>query len=310
MSETTGAAPTATDTGSSEAVSTEANVEGQEGQEGQTQAEIKSMKEKFLLKVDGEEFEEEIDLANKEDLKRRLQLAHAARKRMESAKAAMEQANKEREQSLKLMKMLNENPEEVLAKIGPKGLEAAKNLIRKQIMEERMTPQQREYRDRMAELERYKAQEKKAKEDAEAQEAEARIDHYRKELEAEIIETIKASKLPVNAANVGMVAEVRKKVLDAGLDLSFSEIVQEVKKRARANLLAMMGDGDGDAIIELLGDDAVKRVRKADIKRLTAPTSDLFGDRPKAKEEAPRPKDARPLSIDEWREQVNKRVQG
>ena len=58
----------------------------------QAQAQVTPQLKKFKLKVDGEEFEEELDLSNEAELVKRLQLAKAAEKRITQAKTEKQKA--------------------------------------------------------------------------------------------------------------------------------------------------------------------------------------------------------------------------
>jgi hypothetical protein len=292
-------------TTTTDAVSTEPVMETETPTQ-ETEAKIeppKSLKEKFKLKVDGEEFEEEIDFADKEGLRKRFQMAHAARKRMDEAAA-------EKKKAYELAKLLNDDPEALLAKLGPKGKEAAEKFLLKQIQESMLSPEEKQRREEMSELEALRKEKKEREEKAKADELAAHEAKYAEQYQKTIIDALEAVKLPKSPVAVKRMADLLSKSIDRGYELDAQDLAAEYKEQVRAELLALTGDADGDQLVEIFGQDIAKKIRTSDVRRLTEKQSKLMNESKKFNDEAPpqNPKQTRPMSMDEWREMINKRL--
>jgi len=300
MSETSTSAPSASSGVQSN--STEASDKTAQGGEPQSQQTPQSLKEKFKFAVDGEEFEEEVDFSNKEDLKRRFQMAHAAKKRMAEAAA-------ERKKAYQIVQEFEANPESMLSRLGPKGREIAEKFLLNQIKEEMLSPEEREMRD----LKKYK--ESTEAEKAKIREAEVKAANEKKEMEVanqyqeKFIQALEKSGLPKSPDMIKRMAKMEAKNLEYGLDLSPEELAGEVKKELISLVKFVAGDADGDQLINMLGEDISKKIRKSDLKKLQEIQSKVFQPgAPKAIQSATQ-ESRPPMTIDEWKENLNKRFQ-
>lgn len=300
MSEVNGSAPVA-DTSTGESVNNETS-QVTETQENVTKP-TPSQKKKFLLKVDGEEFEEEFDLSDEEGLRRELQMSRAAKKRMA-------EANEAKRKAYELMKKFDENPEELLSRLGEKGHEIAEKLILKKIQDQMLTPEQKEMMALKAENEGFKKEKETAKQASERQAAEKMEFDYAQKFQATIIDAVNKSGLPKSPEMVKRMAGLLKKNLEYGLELTPEDLVAEVKKDIVTMIKSIVGDSDGDHLINLFGNDVANKIRKADIKKLQEKQSQFtgFGKKPD-QETVEMPKgERRPMTIDEWKEEVNRRI--
>ena len=136
--------------GTAEAAATEAvESDSTTTQPAVVVAEQPAEKRKYKYKVDGAEIEEEL---TEEDVKRHLSMSKAAYKRMSEAATT-------KKQSEQLIKMLRENPEEVLNNeqiMGSKKFrEIAEAYLSKQLEEEMLTPEQKYQKQMQSELKKY-----------------------------------------------------------------------------------------------------------------------------------------------------------
>lgn len=147
----TSAAPTATSTESSQGSSESQNQNAVTGEHISKDSPTltKAQKEKFMLKVDGEEFEEEIDFSDKETIKKKLQMAKAFEKRGGEAVKAKREA-------MELMKKFeNEESFQNFLEQHPKGREIAEKMLLKQIQDQMMSPEEKERKEKDARLAKY-----------------------------------------------------------------------------------------------------------------------------------------------------------
>lgn len=270
-----------------------------QGAAEQTQPSVTPNLKKFKLKVDGEEFEEELDLSNEAELTKRLQLARAAEKRISQAKTEKQKA----------MEILQAFERGDLLKKHPKARELAEQFLVEQLESEMLTPEQKElkelkaYKDskEKAELERQKALEQ-----AEMQQQEKVL---AEKFQKTIIDALDKSGLPKTPEMAKRAAYLLKKNLDLGLSLSAEDLVQEMKSEATSMLKSLIGQADGDQLIAMFGEDVAKKIRAYDVKRL----KEKMNQPASSKKEDSKPSiksDGKPLTIDEWKEQVRARLKG
>ena len=298
MSETaTSAAPAST----SAEVSTQ-NVETQQAASTEaTPAEVKAQKEKFQYVIDGEQVEEEVDFSDKEALKKRFQLGHAAQKRMAEAKAAKAKA-------YEIVKAFEDDPANILERLGPKGLEAAEKFLMKKIQEQMKSPEEREYEMTKAELAKYKEQEKLAKEAEEKQKISAQEAKYAQEFQATIISALEKTGLPKTPDLVKRMAFIMSKNLELGLDLSPDELAQEVRKDQQELIKSLSKDASIEQLLEMLGPDIANKIRKYDLEKLKLKRNPVLSpDKPEVFENTEK-RSKKPVSMDEWKAQIEERL--
>lgn len=225
--------------------------------------EKESLKKKFNLKIDGEEFEEEIDLGNEEELKKRFQLAKVAQKRMQETS----QYKKAIEQFEQLVKT---NPDEALAMLGFDPLKYSEERIQREIEERKKSPEQVEKERIQKELEKYK----KEMENIQKQQAEAEIsalqEKYHRQIEDEIVSAIDSSPdLPRTPYFVKRVATVMIDFIKRGRnDVTAAQVVPLVKKQIKEELSQMYDAAPEDLLENMIGKHNFDRLRKSRLKKV------------------------------------------
>jgi hypothetical protein len=289
---TTATSPATTET--TTATETKAAATPEQKVEQTQQAQLK----KFKLKVDGEEFEEEIDLANEGELTKRLQLAKAAEKRIGQAKS----------EKAKAMEILKAFEDGTLLKKHPKARELAEQLLVEQLQNEMLSPEQRE----LMELKKYKEdrekselERQKALEMAEAQQKESAI---AQQFQKTIIDALDKSGLPKTPDMAKRMAYIMKKNLDLGLSLTPEDLAAEVKSELNGLLKALIGGAEGEQLISLFGDDVAKKIRAYDVKKLKDGMKNNASTKKEDAVKQPKREDGKPLTIEEWKEQIRARA--
>ncbi len=300
MSETTttsaAPAPVVENPGQQQDTSVEINVA--EGVQ-QTPTEVKSMKEKFKLKVDGEDIEEELDWNDKEAVKNKLQLAHAAKKRIGEAKT-------EKQKAMEILKAFEDG---TLLSKHPNARKLAEDLLMAQIQEEMLDPKDKEIRDLRSKNEKYEMTEKQ-KIEAMRKEAAAKKEFaIAQDFQNTIIEALNKSGLPKTPKLVQRAADLMSKNLDLGLTLTIDDLVGELKGETTNSLKSIIKDADGEQLIAMFGEELAKKIRKYDLKKLQESQGKVFQSGKKQSAEAPRPKENKQyMTQEEWQEQINSRV--
>lgn len=264
-----------------------------------TPAEVKSMKEKFKLKVDGEDFEEELDWNDKEAVKNKLQLAHAAKKRIGEAKT-------EKQKAMEILKAFEDG---TLLSKHPNARKLAEDLLMAQIQEDMLDPKDKEIRDLRSKNEKYEMTEKQKTEAIRKEAAAKKEFAIAQDFQNTIIEALNKSGLPKTPKLVQRAADLMSKNLDLGLTLTIDDLVTELKGETTNSLKSIIKDADGEQLIAMFGEDLAKKIRKYDLKKLQESQGKVFQNGKKPTGEAPRPQaDKQYMTPDEWNEEVNRRV--
>lgn len=267
-------------------------------------AAVKAMKERFKYTIDGEDVEEEVDLSDKESLRQRLQLAHAAKKRMLEAKSAKQKA-------FEVVRQFEEDPGNIFKRLGPKGREAAEKFLLEQINEEMLSPEEKSLRAEREELAQLRAEKARTKEESEKSEMSQQEAKIAEDYQARIIGALEKSNLPKTPELVKRMAKLMQGALDNGLELSADELAAEAKNDKMAELKAIIADADGDQLIALFGEDVANKIRMSDLRKLKEKQQVLF-QQGSAKEDAggsASPSGVRKaMTMDEWRESINRRL--
>lgn len=225
----------------------------------QTQAQKEAQKY-WELKADGKQLK-----LSEEQMRAYASLGLAGQKRMEEAAHLRKQAES-------ALGKLTKDPIQAALDAGVP-LEQVRKTIEswyKQniIDKEMMTPEQRE----LAELKAWKEQEegrKKQEEEKirlEAQEKEDLI--LRDQLQKEIIETIEKTGLPKTKFTASRIAFWKAQNLSRGFDAPEEVILQQVRSEAQGIIHSMTEAADGQALIDLLGENLINKIRKYDLERL------------------------------------------
>lgn len=272
----------------------------QESQENEKQKVIANIK-KLKLKVDGEEFEEEIDLNDEARLIKELQLARAAKKRMA-------EASEKSKKAWSIIEQFEKDPMELISK-HPKGFEIAEQILLKKLQDEMMTPEEKAALTEKSELEQLRAWKKEQEDRALAEKAQIEEARYAEHYQKMIIGALEQSQLPKSPELVKRLAYLIKKNEEIGIELDATDLANELKSEMQGVLKALTKDSDAATLLGLLGDDIAKKIRKHDIEKLKAKQ---FGGSPtKNKAEIPTFKKTKGyISFDDWREQTEKKLKG
>lgn len=291
----------------SEAVASTPTVEASSPVEGasepvaqETKPLTAAQKEKFQYVIDGEQVEEEIDFSDKESLKKRLQISHAAEKRLHEARALKNKLGEAYAQAT--------DPKAFLKSLGPKAREVVEKYLLDEIQNDMKSPEEKEYEMTKAELAQYKEKEKLAKENEEKQKASAQEAKYAQEFQTTIIGALDKCGLPKTPDLVKRMAYIMSKNLELGLDLSPDELAHEVRQEQQGILQSISKDASAEQILAILGPDVANKIRKYDLEKLKLKRNPVQSpDRPEVFENSER-KNKGNMSMDEWRAQVEARI--
>lgn len=260
-----------------------------------------AQKEKFKIKVDGEEFEEEIDLSDKESLRKRFQLAKAYEKRGGEAVAAKRKA-------MELIKNF-ENPDSLRSflKTHPQGKAIAEQILLEQIQDQMMSPEEKQRRATESELETLR-REKKEREEAQMKQAQAAKEaEYAENYQKTIIGALEKSGLPKTPELVKRMASIMHKNISLGLELDADDLAAEVKKEYTGLVGSTLKDASVEQLLTILTPEQIKQLRLHAVKELQAKQSGFNKPAMKSTQNSQASADNGPMTIDQWKEQLDKK---
>jgi hypothetical protein len=236
----------------------------------------------------------------------------ASNKRFQEAAEERKAAEKERKEAKEMIDRMKSDPWSVMKELGLDPRTTSEEYLIKQLELEAMTPEQKKAMEMEKKLKDYeekeqltkKEQEEKLKQEEEAKASEriaVKSQAFAKEYSDQTLEALQSSKLPKSQK---VVAQVAKKMLEAaeeGYEMSPKQAVKLLEREHLAALSSLLQDADPDMVAALLGEDAIKKLRKRDVEKLKNPA-------PKApsKEESPRQQEKKESYVDpyEWRREM------
>jgi hypothetical protein len=264
-----------------------------EGEEKQTNAAPQNPDRPYKIKVNGREMDVSLD-----ELKTLAQKA-------ESAEQRFLEAGKMRKQSQTLVRLLKENPLQVLSdpRLGIDIKKIAQDFLYAEIQKEQMTPEQRELHDtkqKLAEMEEEKKTSQKKIEDERFQEL---VKHHSTQLDKEISAALQTANLPKSPTTIKRVAFYMMEGLKRGVELKASDVMDIVRNDYISDFRDMFGLADGETMTKVLGDEVVKKLREYDLNRLRP---DLATRPAQTQPTAPKGK-VEKLDPMDWRDRLEKK---
>lgn len=218
-------------------------------------------KKKARVKVDGQDMELTV-----EQLAKDYGLKASSMKRFE-------EAAKVRKEAESFVENLLADPKSVLShpKFQEKGFnlrQFAETVLRDEIEKEMLSPEELQQRQKDKEFDDLKGW-KQQQEDAKQQES-----YQRSKVAAEqkystkFQEALDGAKLPKNPFTLKRMAEYQRQALRTGYDLTSQELGDLVRDEATTDLKALTSHLDDETLINILGEEVVKKIREYDLKRV------------------------------------------
>lgn len=261
---------------------------------------------KYKVKLDEDEME-----VDEDELLRGYTHAKAANRKFQEAAAERKRAAEEKAKAERLYQQLKTDPFKAISELGLNPRELSEEFLLKELEKESWTPEQKkafeleqkvkEYETKEQERERLaKEHQARAEAEKEAREQHEMTEKIHKEYETKFIETLQSSSLPRNPTVIRRVAEVVFNSLQEGYEIPVEQAVKIVEKDMRSGISDLIRSLDGDRLIEFLGDDTVKKLRKHDAAKVKNP---IPNQKSQPKEE-PKPKKSEYIDSNEWYRQM------
>ena len=238
--------------------------EPQEESEEDVEDKIKELKKKLKLKVDGEEFEEEIDFNDEDRLKRALQKEKAFDKRSQEMAQLKGQIND-------FVKALRENPGDVLRDMGHDLDELAYNHLQRQVEEAKKSPEQLAQEKMEKELADLKAEKEKLAKDREEAELEKLRNEHATKIENDINSALGKADTVLPKDSPWVLRKVAETMLFASQngfpEVSAEQVIPYVEKQFMSDLQKMFDVFPEDVIEKVVKKQNLDRVRKRRVNK-------------------------------------------
>lgn len=226
-------------------------------EEGASEEEVKSMIEEFELKVNGKTKKVKVDLNDKEDLKKRLQLAEAGR-------GAMQEAAELKKLYQQEIGRLKENPWEVLKELELDPDQLAEERIRQKIEEMEKSPEQREKEIMQKELEDARRELERQKQEAEQVKFQQMLNEQHTKIEQDIETALsKHETLPKSRKTVARIADAMLWAIDNGFpDATVDDVIPTVEAEIKRELEQFFSEMPEESLESYFGKKNLDRLRK------------------------------------------------
>jgi hypothetical protein len=226
------------------------------------------MLRKLTLKVDGEEFEEELPFEipdnpkSLEYMRQQLQLSKVSKKRMEE-KAMLEK------DVVKFFEDLKKNPRKALAdpSIGMDLKKFAAEIIEEEIENSKKSPEQLKHEKLEAELKALKEERELEKETAKQKEYQILVDKYSEDYDNQISQALEGNQIPKSPAAVKKITDYLIMANKAKKDVSVKDIIPIIKEELESDFREHLNALPDDKLSEFMGKDIYDRIRKQNVAK-------------------------------------------
>jgi hypothetical protein len=303
---TTPAAPITTEAAEIKPVNVEAGKTETPPEGGKVTGEIKketnpdNPDKPYKIKVDGKEYnvglEEALKLAQK---------GVGADKKFNEAFRLKQQAEQ-------FIHQLKTDPMSILMNpnLGFDFKKMAQDYLAKEIEKEMMTPEQRELYDTKEKLRQIEDEKKQGEEKASQERMQQLVSHYSTEYEKDIQSALQTSGLPKTRGTVKRIAYYMQKGLERGVELKAGDVIDLVRTDYIQEHNELYGSTDGDTLIKMFGDQTLKKLMEANLKKMKGGGN--LTPPPTSKKSDPEilSVPTKKMDKDEWRAELDKHVAG
>jgi len=233
---------------------------------------------KVKLKIDKEEIDEELPFdvpkEHEEYIKKQLQLAKVAQRRMQAAAESEKRITQMEDDIRGFLTALKEDPISVLSdpNLSVDLKAVAQKIMNEELEEAAKDPAQKEKEALEKRLKQLEDEKAKLERDSREKELKAEEDRIAASLEKEITDAIKANDLPEDPEVLGLIAKNLKIAMKFNLALSANDVIPVVKKELyekAKHRLSLLSD---EELYDFIGEDRLNNIRKNMIKSLKKQT--------------------------------------
>lgn len=231
--------------------------------------EAKKMIRSLKLKIDGQEYNEELPFEmedtpqNRDYMSKQLQMSKVAQKRM-GEKAQLE---KEVTQFIELMK---KDPRKALNNFGVDVKKLAAEVVEEEIANSSKSPEQLQIEQYQRELAEIKEKQKQEQEDYTKKEFERAQEQAYISYENQMSEALEGSELPKSPYVVKKMADYMLLGVQNGIDVTARDVLPLVQEEIINDIKAMAQAMPAETLEKLFGGDIMKKIRKSNVAKAKA----------------------------------------
>lgn len=231
--------------------------------------EAKKMIRSLKLKIDGQEYNEELPFemedtpANRDYMSKQLQMSKVAQKRM-GEKAQLE---KEVTQFIELMK---KDPRKALNNFGVDVKKLAAEVVEEEIANSQKSPEQLQIEQYQRELAEIKEKQKQEQEEYTKKEFERAQEQAYISYENQMSEALEGSELPKSPYVVKKIADYMLLGVQNGIDVTAKDVLPLVQEEIINDIKAMAQAMPAETLEKLFGGDIMKKIRKSNVAKAKA----------------------------------------
>jgi hypothetical protein len=274
----------------------EASDASEEVAPSEEQAELKTALETKIkslkLKIDGLEVDEqlpfEVTPEQAEWLKKELQLARVANKRMQESAELRKKTMKTEEDVQNFLNYLKSNPMEALEQLGLNTKEISEKRLQAEIEKMQMSDEERKIQELQEKVRKYEEEQEKIKEQARLEKEEALRNQYASEYEKDLMSAIEGHGFSYNPELIQRLSHYMATAIKLGVDLSFKDLMPLVQESINGDIAKLIPSLSLEQIEQMLGEDKIKGIvsKRKVVKKQVPPTAKNIEDTSTPKEKA------------------------
>jgi uncharacterized protein YfeS len=227
--------------------------------------------EEFVLKVNGKEVKERVNLRDRERISKALQMEKAAHQAFQERAITAKQLQEIQEDVGEFLEQFTSNPLSVimnpefnLSKEQKRQL--AEAILKEDLEESQKTPEQKEKEELARKYEALLAEKAALEEERRTQEQSRLEQEAAIELENEIVQAIEIGQLPKSTYISKKIADLAYIAYANGIDLSINDIIPFVKQQYKKDLSEMLGVLNDDEVEMLVSKERIRQIRNKQIQ--------------------------------------------
>lgn len=240
-------------------------------QSNHQEQQLQEQLEEFVLKVNGKEIREKVNLKDKERITKALQMEKAAQIAFNERAITAKQLQEIQLDVQEFLGQLTENPMSIIMNpefnlTREQKRQLAEAILKEDLEHSKKTPEQIEieetkkrYEELLAEKEALELQ--RRSEEQQRLEQEAAI-----ELENEIVQAIEIGQLPKSTYISKKLADLAYIAYSNGIDLSMKDLIPFVKQQYKKDIAEMLGILSDDEVEMLVSKDRIRSIRNKQIQ--------------------------------------------
>lgn len=240
-------------------------------QSSEQSQELKEELEEFVLKVNGKEIREKVNLKDRDRITKALQMEKAAQQAFQERAITAKQLEEIQGDVSEFLQQFTENPLSIvmnpefnLSKEQKRQL--AEAILREDLEESQKTPEQLEYEATKRRYEELLA-EKEALEQERRAEEQARLEQEAAiELENEIVQAIEIGSLPRSQYISKKLADLAYIAYSNGVDLTIQDLIPFVKQQYKRDIAEMLGVLNDEEVEMLVSKERIRNIRNKQIQ--------------------------------------------